>query len=220
MLPMNRALLIGLAVGLAATAQGDRSRSSVSFIVVDAYGRSLPYQVRSFVNKATKRSQLSAFRGLTGVGLRKGDYEYELARAGVRKPHFSLIRGVIQVFYDEHWVTAIPPSHVLVSLRGEEGVVDMEGPASGPSGRIQGCPSNSRCWLQLASPYTGKKVEVPIHKDGSFVVEQGLLGFYLVSAFSDVGHLCTTPMTFTSKKLDRLDLDCRGQRQSQGPPFR
>ncbi|MFN7923298.1 MAG: hypothetical protein U0Q16_24565 [Bryobacteraceae bacterium] len=167
-----------------------QGHSVIRFVVFDLSGKPAPYEIRRFGLKGGGLSQ-ARIAGMEVANVAQGEYEYDLVRAGLRRPRASAIRGSMVTWKPEHLVVLVETGVYGVSSDGDEVVFD--GAASRPlTGKVRGCPevSRGRCWARLMNQLTGKSTDFPIRADGSFRVETPPGGYCVLSIFGTSGFVC------------------------------
>lgn len=174
---------VGLALPCTAQPQA-KTVSDVDFVVLDSFGRLVPYRVRTFAD-ARSEDFSPRFSGLSAKGLPRGRYLYRLERTDLKNEH-AVLRGEVDLVRSEHWFTLFTDPTLLVSAQGTLAIERNIPLIVTIRGRLEPPPNQtSRNWVRLQSLHGSSALETAVDSLGGFTIRQPLDGPYLVLVFYD-----------------------------------
>lgn len=197
-----RFLVIGWAV---ATLHGEVCALTIA--VVNEFGVSAPYRVRSF-RDASGADQQARFMGLSVSSLPCGRYKYILSRSDMNAPAAD-IGGEVWVYGAHQWLTVNPSRELIIGTDGTALTVDSLLP---PNYRVLGKlspppPKGRQAFVRLIAIYSQQELSGAVAIDGTFEFTQQLRGKYILVVVQGETVLATQLLSVESDQPPRLEIN-------------
>jgi hypothetical protein len=195
---MRRSLFLILAATVVVTSwcQSNNASGTVSFLVVDESGRTLPgWKVTSFKNNNSEAG--SQFSGLTGTQIPRGFYQYVLTRTVpfVRAGYTPTLTGKVELLQPEKFVVRTATNDVLTGMSFDRGPNSFV-----IRGKIEPMPSLAgnfdplRIHIHPINPWSN--VDVSVDPTGEFRIYEGLSGLCVLTVLRGEEVLHVEPVIF------------------------
>ncbi|MBI2683500.1 MAG: hypothetical protein HYX26_09865 [Acidobacteriales bacterium] len=196
-----RLLGIGWAI---ATLHGEVCGLTIA--VVDEFGVSTPYRVRSF-RDAAGADQQPRFRGLSATSLPCGRYKYVVSRSDVNAP-VADIGGEVLVNDAHQWLTINPSRELIIGKDGTALAVDSFSPPNYKVlGKLRPVPSGRQAFVRLIAIYSPQALSAAVAADGTFEFTHHLWGKYVLVVVQGETVLATQLLAVESNEPPHLEID-------------
>jgi hypothetical protein len=173
-------------------------RATVTIRVVDEFDRTVTCRMEKFTARGNGAEFATYFKGLKGLGIPHGSYDYVLRRnePGVVE---EIISGTVSIGEPEVLIIRttprVPPFTGLAILDS--------GPFTTYSGKLDPMPppgkSGEPIWVRLTSIQRSQHWEVSVDPSGGFRIYDWLYGVYILSVIRGDEVLHVQPIAFESR---------------------
>jgi hypothetical protein len=174
--------------------------------VVNEFGVSTPYRVRSF-RDASGADQQARFMGMSVSNLPCGRYKYVLSRSDVNAPAAD-IGGEVWVYGNHQWLTVNPSRELIVGRDGSVLAVDSSLPRNyRVLGKLSPVPTGRQTFVRLIAIYGQQELFAAVGVDGTFEFRQHLRGKYILVVVQGETVLATQLLSVESDAPPNLEVD-------------